>query len=101
MRTGEHRRFNPHCGRQKSLPYNYLIVVNFLQSRLTGDPEGAVGHLAPLAAYDDRQQAALLLDPDRDWYEPYWSPLPALTAAMATPDKEAGHMRGYLHIKRQ
>ncbi len=78
-----------------------FIIVNFLQSRLTGDPAGAVGHFAPLAAYDDRQQAALLLDPDRDWYEPYWSPLTALTEAMATRDKEAGNMRGYVQISRK
>src|SRR5690606_36315511 len=41
-----------------------VLLVNFLQSRLTGDPAGAVGHIAPVAAYDAERGSVLLLDPD-------------------------------------
>ncbi len=77
-----------------------FIVINFSQSRLTGDPEGSVGHFAPLAAFDAQKQATLILDPDRQWYEPYWSPLGAVLEAMATRDNDAGRFRGYLWIRR-
>jgi hypothetical protein len=77
-----------------------LIVVNFLQSTLTGDPDGAVGHYAPIAAYDAERRRALILDPDRDWYEPYWVPEAALIEAMATRDSSAGPWRGFLWIRR-
>lgn len=49
-----------------------MIIPLYLQSELTGDPEGAVGHFAPVAAYDAKSKRVLLFDPDRKWYEPYW-----------------------------
>ena len=49
-----------------------FIIANFLQNELTGDPEGAVGHLAPVGAFDSKSRKVLVLDPDRDYYEPYW-----------------------------
>ncbi|MCO6456646.1 MAG: hypothetical protein J5I93_15210 [Pirellulaceae bacterium] len=77
---------------------NDLVVVNFLQSVLTGDPAGAVGHLAPLAAYDAGRRRALVLDPDRQWYEPYWVPLDRLVTAMATQDETSRRPRGLMHV---
>jgi hypothetical protein len=47
------------------------IVALFIQGRYTGDPEGNHGgHFAPVGAYDGKR--VLILDPDREWYEPYW-----------------------------
>jgi hypothetical protein len=76
-----------------------LILVNFLQSGLTGDPDGAVGHFAPVAAYDGVKRRVLILDPDRRWYEPYWVPDEKLLAAMNTRDADAGRTRGLVRVR--
>ncbi|MGE0526077.1 MAG: phytochelatin synthase family protein [Bdellovibrionales bacterium] len=47
-----------------------FIVANFIQGILTGDE--LVGHYAPIGAYDAATKRVLILDPDRQWYEPYW-----------------------------
>ncbi|MBC7396870.1 MAG: hypothetical protein H7333_05450, partial [Bdellovibrionales bacterium] len=57
--------------KNESSDHNF-IIANFLQSEFTGDPEGAVGHLAPVAAYDAAKKSVLVMDPDREYYEPYW-----------------------------
>lgn len=76
-----------------------LIVANFLQSTLTSDPAGAVGHMAPVAAYDTQADRVLIFDPDRRWYEPYWVALPTLLAAMGTSDQTSGKTRGYIWVR--
>ena len=76
-----------------------LIVVNVLQGMLTGDPEGMVGHFMPIAAYDAEGHRALMLDPDRRWYEPYWVSDEKLLAAMATIDDASQKPRGLLRVK--
>jgi hypothetical protein len=75
-----------------------LVLVNYLQSTVTGDPEGAVGHIAPVGAYDATKRRVLLFDPDRQWYEPYWTPDETLLQAMTTPDPVTGQLRGLVHI---
>jgi hypothetical protein len=75
------------------------MLVNFLQSVATGDPQGAIGHIAPVGAYDAKTQRVLLLDPDRQWYEPYWVPDKLLLLAMATTDKTSARGRGYVWVK--
>jgi hypothetical protein len=75
-----------------------FVLVNFLQSVVTGDPEGNAGHIAPVAAYDAEKRRILLLDPDRQWYEPYWVPEEMLLRAMATEDSASGQLRGLLYI---
>lgn len=75
-----------------------FLLVNFLQSAATGDPEGAVGHIAPVAAYDAEQRRVLLLDPDRQWYEPYWVFEDALRAGIATQDPVSGQPRGVVRV---
>ncbi|QDU92732.1 phytochelatin synthase family protein [Lignipirellula cremea] len=77
-----------------------FLAANFLQSTATGDPAGAVGHLAPVAAYDVEQDRVLLLDPDRRWYEPYWIRVETLLAAISTVDPVAGRPRGLLRVTR-
>jgi len=77
-----------------------FVVANFLQSVVTGDPAGAVGHLAPIAAYDAETHRVLVFDPDRRWYEPYWVPDETLLAAMRAPDADAGQPRGLLWVER-
>jgi hypothetical protein len=76
-----------------------FVLVNYLQSELTGDPEGKVGHIAPLAAFDAKTRRALILDPDREYYEPYWVSEEQLIRSMATRDSVSGKTRGLIHIK--
>jgi len=75
-----------------------VIIVNVLQSALTGDPEGNVGHIAPIGAYDAERGRVLVLDPDRRWYEPYWVPVQTLLVGMATQDSASGHSRGLVIV---
>lgn len=75
-----------------------LILANFLQSELTGDPEGKVWHVAPVAAYDARSGSVLILDPDREYYEPYWVPMTTFLKGLETRDSDAGRNRGILWI---
>ena len=74
-----------------------FILANFLQGVYTGDAD--VGHIAPVAAYDQKRQRVLILDPDRLWYEPYWVSEKTFLAGMATHDKTSGFARGYLWAK--
>jgi hypothetical protein len=75
-----------------------FVVANVLQGTLTGDPEGG-GHIAPIGAYDAKADRVLVLDPDRQWYEPYWVKTETLLAAMSTRDSESSRSRGYVRVK--
>ena len=72
-----------------------FILANFLQSTYTGDAD--IGHIAPVGAYDAQNKKVLILDPDRDWYEPYWVSEETFLKGMATRDGDA--FRGYIRIK--
>lgn len=78
-----------------------LIVINVLQGTLTGDPEGNVGHMAPIAAFDAARNRVLVLDPDRDWYEPYWVSTDLVWEGMSTLDPATNKPRGYLVVRRR
>jgi hypothetical protein len=73
-----------------------FIIANFIQGAYTGDAD--VGHIAPVAAYDAKSKRVLILDPDRDWYEPYWVSEQTFVKGLATLDKGAGKNRGILWI---
>lgn len=75
-----------------------FVIANFLQSEFTGDPEGAVGHVAPVAAYEAKKDRVLIMDPDREWYEPYWVSIETFLKGMNTLDKDAGKNRGLIWI---
>lgn len=74
-----------------------FVIANFLQGTYTGD--AAVGHIAPVAAYDQKNQRVLVLDPDRKWYEPYWVSLDTFIQGMSTTDKVSGKNRGLIWIQ--
>lgn len=74
-----------------------FVLVNFIQRAATDDAE--VGHVAPVGAYDAVRRKLLLLDPDREYYEPYWVSIEDVVAGMATHDKDAGKNRGYLRVR--
>jgi hypothetical protein len=76
-----------------------FIIANYLQSEFTGDPEGAVGHYAPVAAYDSKSKKVLIFDPDRQYYEPYWVSENTFIKGMNTVDLGKKATRGYLQVK--
>lgn len=76
-----------------------FIAVNYLQSEFTGDPEGKVGHFAPVAAYDAKSKRVLILDPDRQYYEPYWVTEEAFVKGMNTFDKTMKANRGLVRVR--
>ena len=57
--------------------------------------------MAPIAAYDAKMHRVLVMDPDREWYEPYWVSDQRLLEAMATIDPETSKPRGYVKIRSQ
>jgi hypothetical protein len=78
-------------------PKNF-VEANFLQNEYTGDPEGKVGHVAPVAAYDAKQKRVLILDPDREYYDPYWVSLKTFVRGLNTFDHDTGKNRGIVWI---
>lgn len=74
-----------------------FILINFIQGIYTGD--AMVGHISPVAAYDSKKKRVLVMDPDREWYEPYWISEETLLKGMATQDPQSGRTRGYVWIK--
>lgn len=73
------------------------IIPNFNQKFFTG--QTSVGHFSPIGGYDAAKRQVLIMDTDREFYEPYWVPEKLLFDSMATFDKEAHHHRGYLVIR--
>ena len=79
-----------------------LILIYFNQGVLTGDWEGP--HISPSGAYDQRTGQGLVMDVDREWYIPYWSPDEKLLEAMLRPAPPehgplAGETGGLVWIK--
>jgi Phytochelatin synthase len=79
-----------------------LILMYFNQGVLTGDWDGP--HISPIGAYDQGAHRALIMDVDREWYIPYWSPDQKLLEAMLRPAPAehgplAGETGGLVWIK--
>lgn len=74
-----------------------FIIANFDQEVFTGDTH--VGHIAPVAAYDEVKKRVLVLDPDREWYEPYWVSEETFLKGMMTQDRQAGKNRGWVWVR--
>jgi hypothetical protein len=72
------------------------IIANFNQKEFTDDAE--VGHFAPVGAFDWEKNRVLILDPDREYYEPYWVSFDTFIEGMATDDSTSKNKRGYLLI---
>jgi hypothetical protein len=76
---------------------DFIILTAFIQGKLTGDPEGGA-HVATVGGYDAKKKLVLIMDPDRQWYEPYWSPEEKVFEAVADP--KADHEKpGWTHFK--
>jgi len=80
-----------------------LMLAYFNQGVLTGDWDGP--HVSPIGAYDETAGKVLIMDVDRDWYVPYWSPDIKLLEALLRPTPAdqgalAGEIGGLIWIKR-
>lgn len=74
-----------------------FIIANFDQKVFTDDTQ--VGHIAPVGAYDAESDRVLILDPDREWYEPYWISVATFVKGMATRDSVSKKNRGFVRVK--
>lgn len=74
-----------------------FILANFNQRLFTDDTD--VGHISPVAAFDEQRQKVLVMDPDREYYEPYWVSVDTFISGMATLDKGAKNYRGYIMVR--
>lgn len=68
-----------------------FIIINFDQGMIMEEEE-SVGHFSVVGAYDQKNRKALIIDTDKDWYQPYWVPLRKLHRAMIGK-------RGYFHVQ--
>lgn len=75
-----------------------IMLLHFTQDTLTGAPGGPFPHISPVGAYDTKTRRVLIMDVDRQWYEPYWAADTQVFKAMAvkTPAFGAG---GYVIIR--
>jgi hypothetical protein len=73
-----------------------FIIANFDQKEFTDDAQ--VGHFAPVGAFDEKRARVLILDPDREYYEPYWVSLDSFLKGMATLDPYEKKPRGLIAI---
>jgi hypothetical protein len=78
-------------------PNGPFILANFIQGTFTGDTN--VGHFAPIGAYDAEKKRVLILDPDREWYEPYWVSEETFLKGMNTLDFGKLKHRGYIIVR--
>lgn len=76
-----------------------VVLIHFTQDLLTGAAGGPYAHISPLGAYDAKTRRALVMDVDRQWYEPYWASDERLLKAMAAKTKQFGH-GGWILLKR-
>lgn len=71
----------------------FFIISNFEQKCFTADPDGDIGHYAPVGAFDENGNRVLILDPDREYYEPYWVSVEDFMKGMIV------NKAGYLTVK--
>lgn len=75
-----------------------FIVANFNQGTFTGDPEGG-GHISPIGAFDAKKNLVLVMDVDREYYEPYWISFDTFIKGMSTQDTSSKLNRGLIYVE--
>ncbi len=77
---------------------NDIMLLHFTQDTLTGAPGRVYAHVSPVGAYDEKTHRVLIMDVDREWYEPYWAADTQVFSAMAVKTKAFGQ-GGYVLLK--
>ena len=75
-----------------------FILIHFLQDKVTDAPDGPFAHISPIGAYDAANRKVLIMDVDRQWYQPYWVSDERLLAAISAKTAIYGY-GGYIWIK--
>lgn len=75
-----------------------FILANFNQGVYTGDPEGG-GHISPVGAFDEKNNQVLVMDVDREYYEPYWVSTEVFIKGMNTEDSASKKNRGLVLVE--
>ncbi len=75
-----------------------FILIHFVQDVVTESPGGPYPHVSPIGAYDKFTRRVLVMDVDREWYEPYWVSDKRLLLAMSQKTEKCGQ-GGYLWIR--
>lgn len=81
-----------------------LLLINYSQGHALDSPSSPYGQFAWVGAFDQKEDKVLVLDVDREWFEPYWVPADKLYWAMNTrvdagePVKESSY-RGYVYFE--
>lgn len=75
-------------------PDNF-ILVNY-QREVLG--QRRVGHISPIAAYDEESDLVLIMDTASYNYPQTWAPLSQLHSAMAAIDSSSGKSRGLVEV---
>jgi hypothetical protein len=78
-----------------------FLIANYRQKDFTNDYDG--GDFSTVGAFDatSGKERVLIMEVDRQWYEPYWVSLTQFVTALATQDKTAGMNRGLLWVKKK
>jgi hypothetical protein len=74
------------------------ILIHFVQDVVTEAQGGPYPHISPIGAYDKIHKRVLVMDVDRDWYEPYWVSDERLLLTMSKKTERFG-FGGYLWIR--
>lgn len=65
-----------------------FIIAHFNQSVFTDSASGA--HISPVGAFDNKNKRVLILDVDREWYEPYWVSFDTFFKGLSEPSQLYG-----------
>jgi len=87
--AGELARLRQALARNEVDAHDYLLA-HFVQDELTGARGGPYPHVSPIAAYDAATDRVLILDVDREWYEPYWVGVEDLLGALTRSTETCG-----------
>lgn len=77
---------------------NLLMALNFNRKSLG---QTGVGHFSPIAAYNSKRDAALILDVAKFKYDSYWCSVPSLYEALKPIDSASNQSRGFLLNKKR
>jgi hypothetical protein len=78
-----------------------VMLVYFDRAVVTGGNGGA--QVSPIGAYDESRDLVLVMDTDREWYVPYWTPATTLLVAMVRSSVGgplSGERGGYFLVAR-
>jgi hypothetical protein len=85
--------------RENEVSSDDMILIHFTQDTLTGAGGGPYPHISPIATFDAATGRALVMDVDREYYEPYWADAGLIVKAMAVRTQMYGH-GGWIRVRR-